>query len=685
MSDINIVFDKDSPSAINEEINIKAISEEEENLEYKFLVGVPNERSFTWKQIRDYSKEPECRWKPESPGNYMIMVQTIDRNSGNTNTLRMKYKINDLNVKEIIEDEEIKNKLIQDVIIDKTSLILGDKINLDIFSPEDEEVLLYRFWIKGSQGWEPLKNYSIENKFTFTTRRIGEEEILIECKRPSSENNVDDFTTVKFKVNNQPTIEITSFKCLSNNLLVGEELIFKAGVNYEKSRTILYKFLRVDLNGRINCIQDYSTKNIVSISEREEGEYKLLCYVRDIFSNKPYDDRAAMIYSIKPYKEIKIKSFTSELSSPQLCGNNILFKASVKGGKELLYRYIVEGPVAEDSGYIRSNNFNWETKADGEYKISLKVKDISFHGDYEDKKEILFKIDKKGERPVKIIDVNASKTRGCIKGFPINLKVKAEGGTHLKYSFVVYKDGIEKERSDYGVTNWVNFTPEESGEYEVEVRVIDKYSSREYDAHDYIFFKVKDYQEAEIDYVLLAGKEAYLVGDKIEIEIITQNTKNTLLRYVTKINGHEVEDTGFIASKYIKVKPKCPGKYTFDIYAKNVQCKEEYDVKKEVSIYVNEAIPITNTKVSLGSHEILVGKEITFEATSEGGKDVCYEFYIMEKGNWLRVQPYSKKNYYTFLPFTPGNYRVLVLSKSYYKNLNYEDYFDLEFQVKSQE
>ncbi len=449
MSDINIVFDKDSPSAINEEINIKAISEEEENLEYKFLVGVPNERSFTWKQIRDYSKEPECRWKPESPGNYMIMVQTIDRNSGNTNTLRMKYKINDLNVKEIIEDEETKNKLIQDVIIDKTSLILGEKVNLDIFSPEDEEVLLYRFWIKGSQGWEPLKDYSTENKFTFTTRRIGEEEILIECKRPSSENNVDDFTTVKFKVNNQPTSEITSFKCLSNNLLVGEELIFKVGVNYEKSRTILYKFLRVDLNGRINCIQDYSTKNIVSISEREEGEYKLLCYVRDIFSNKPYDDRAAMIYSIKPYEEIKIKSFTSELSSPQLCGNNILFKASVKGGKELLYRYIVEGPVAEDSGYIRSNNFNWETKADGEYKISLKVKDISFQGDYEDKKDILFKIDKKGERPVKIIDVSASKTRGCIKGFPINLKVKAEGGTHLQYSFVVYKDGIEKERSNY--------------------------------------------------------------------------------------------------------------------------------------------------------------------------------------------------------------------------------------------
>ena len=685
MSDIIIVFDKDSPSAVNEEINIKAISEEEENLEYKFLEGVPNERSFTWKQIQDFSSNSACKWRPKNPGNYMIMVQTLDKVSGITNNTRMKYKVDDINEKEIIETDNNQIKLIQDVIIDKTSLILGEKINLDILSPENEEVLLYRFWIKGKQGWEPLKDYSTENKLTFTTTKVGEGEILIECKRPSSDNNVDDFTTVKFKVKEQPVIEINSFECLSNNLLVGEELVFKVGVNHQKSRTILYKFLRVDLNGKINCIQDYSTKNIVSISENKKGEYKLLCYVRDIFSNKAYDDRAAMIYSIKPYEEIKIRSFTSELSSPQLCGSTISFKASVIGGKELLYRYIVEGPVAEDSGYIRSRSFNWETKLDGEYKIILKVKDISFDGDYEDIQELFFQVDKKGERPVKILDISSSKTRGCIKGEPINVKVKAEGGTELKYSFIVYKDRIEKARIDYGFTNWINFTPEESGEYEVEVRIIDKYSSREYDAHDYIFFKVKDYQEAEIDYILLNAKEAYLVGDTIEVEIITQNTKNILLRYITKINGHEIEDTGFISSKHIKVKPKCPGKYTFDIYAKNVLCKENYDVKKELSIYVNEAIPITSTKIKLECDNISVGKEVTFLASNEGGKDVCYEFYIMEKDNWLRVQPYSKKNYYTFLPFTPGHYRILVLSKSYYKEVNYEDYNDLEFEVKPQE
>lgn len=681
MSELLITFDKESPSVIDEKINIKVISEEDNSVEYKFLEGAPGERNLTWKPIQDFSNKKECEWRPRKSGDYMIMVQYKEKDSKELKNTKINYQIKGIEEKEILESNKKNNKLIKDVIIDKTSLIIGEKINLEVLSSE-EEILLYRFWIKGKQGWEPLKDYSTENKLTYTTTKSGDGELLIECKRPSSKENVDDFTTVIFKVKEQPLIEVNAFECLTENLLINEELIFKVGVNCDKSRTILYKFLRVDTNGRITCIQDYSTKNIVSFYEKQKGDFKLLCYVRDIFSNKQYDDRACMMYNIKPYDEIKIRNFSSDLNSPQVAGTNITFKSSVIGGKEILYRYIVEGPVAEDTGYIRSRSFNWEAKLDGEYKIILKAKDISFDGEYEDIKELNFKIDKKGERPVNILDIFSSKTRGCIKCEPINIKVKAEGGTSLKYSFIVYKDGKEKERSNYGITNWVNFTPEESGEYQVEVRVLDKYSSKEYDVHDFVYFKVKDYQEAEIDYVLLSQKEIYLVGDLIELETIVQNTKNILLRYVTKINGHEVEDTGFIESKRLRVKPKCSGKYTFEIYAKNTLCNEDYDIKKEVSLYVHEATPVSNTKVKIKNKNIVVNNEVTFEVTSEGGKEVCYEFYIMEKGNWVRVQSYSRKNYYTFVPFSTGSYRILVLSKSYYKKVNYEDYISLEFEVE---
>lgn len=678
MSELIINFDKTSPSVVDEPININVTSEQK-GLEYKFLEGTPGERNWTWRKIKDFSKENHCKWKPEKPGEYIIMVQSKGKKKKSIETIKSNFIVND--IRENIEYYNKNIKLINNVIIQERNLILGEKLNLFVVPCEKDDIILYRFWIQGKLGWEPLRDYSIDSNLTYTPTEIGEKEILIEAKKPSSSNNVDDFLTIKFNVKEKQSLEINSFECLNEDILTNEELIFKVGCNLSNSQNILYKFFKVDKNGKMYCIQDYSTKNIVKLIEREKGEYKVICYIRDIFSNKPYDDRAAIVYSVKPYNDIKIRSFTSDLISPQLQGNNITFKSSVVGGKEILYRYIVEGPVAEDTGYIRSRIFDWESKLDGEYKIILKVKDISSEEEYEDKKEMYFKIEKKGDKPIKILDIISNKDKKCVVGDPINIKVKAEGGTELKYSFIVYKDGIENERINYGLSNWVNFTPEESGEYEIEVRVLDKYSEKEYDTHEIWYLKVKDYREAEIDYVLLTQKEVYLVGDTIEIKSIIQNTKNILLRYVTKINGYEIEDTGFIESDTLKIKPKRAGKYTVEIYAKNILCKEDYDSKKEVSIYVNEAMPVINTKIKANREIIIQEKDVTFEVYSEGGRDVLYEFYIMENGNWIKVQDYSKKNYYTFIPFNEGNYKILVLSKSYYRKVNYEDYCEYEFKV----
>ena len=54
----------------------------------------------------------------------------------------------------------------------------------------------------------------------------------------------------------------------------------------------------------------------------------------------------------------------------------------------------------------------------------------------------------------------------------------------------------------------------------------------------------------------------------------------------------------------------------------------------------------------------------------------------MINGEWTLAQGYSRKNYYTFVPFKSGNYRVLVLDKSYHKDVPYEDYDIIEFKVK---
>ncbi|MBU3108491.1 triple tyrosine motif-containing protein [Clostridium gasigenes] len=674
MSEVLITFDKNYEGCIEEEINIKAIvgADQGIGLQYKFIEGTDG----IWNPIQDFSSKNICLWKPQTKGKHIIMVQA--KNEESSKPFDHLGKVEFI-VKTEEEEKNMKTKIIEDISLDKTSFNIGEKIRVAVKG--NYELALYRFWIKGKQGWEALRDYSRENKLVYTASEVGTVEILIESKMPESENNVDEFTTIRFKVVEGKKIEIIDFECLTESILVNEELIFKVITNCDSNRNLLYKFLKIDKDGKTTCIQEYSSRTIISFKEKEWGEYRLLCLTRDMFSNKEFDDRAIITYEVKPYEEVYIKNFSSNLNSPQVCGTEVMFKVGAKGGRELLYRYIIEGPNAEDTGYIRDNTLLWVSKAEGEYKIIVKVKDISYEEDYEDIKILDFEIDKKSEKPVKIVDIITSKNKNSVILQPVNIKIKAEGGTVLKYSFIVFKDGKEMERVEYGTSNWVNFTPEEKGEYEVEVRVLDKYSLKEYDSHSFVYLKVKEYIPAEIDYILAESKETYLVLDTIDIEAIVQNTRSVKLKYITKINGHEVEDTGYINARKLKIKPKCPGKYTFEIFAKNIKCEDGYDNKKEISIYVHEAVPINSTKIETLKDNIKVNEEVTFQVSSIGGKEVCYEFYIMEKGQWVRAQEYSRKNYYTFLPFSPGEYRVLVLSKSYYKKVNYEDYDKVSFKV----
>ena len=665
MKEVLIDFDNKSPADLNKNINIAAFLTENDNVEYKFMEGIEG----IWKPIQDFSKSNICTWKPTKPGKYMIMVQGKSTNCKNA------YDYLGRSEYEIVENSKLINK----VEIDKNKINVGEKLHISVSS--NEELVLYRFWIKGKKDWEILRDYTTENEFVFTATNPGKMEVLIECKNVQSERNVDDFTTVKFEVKDLEEIEITNFLCLTQNMLVNEELIFKVEANYEKNRPLLYKFLKINKEGRVTCIQDFSSKSMVTFKEKLPGEYKLLCHVRDMFSTNSFDDRAVIVYNVEPYNEVKIRSFKSDIKSPQSVGTEVNLLALVDGGRELLYRYIIEGPVSEDSGYIRGNEFIWEPRDEGKYKITLKVKDISFGGDHEDITSIQYEIYNKGEKPVRIVDVKCDKGKRCIVGESVNIKVKADGGIKHIYKFTIYKNGIEKESVDYATNNWINFIPEEVGEYEVDIKLKDEFSSKDYDASTSLFIEAKDYIAADIDYILLNSKETYLVGDIINIEAIIKNTKSVLTKFVTKINGYEVENTEFIDEKAIKIKPKCPGKYTFVIYAKNIKSTEEYDSKKEVSIYVHEVVPVNSTKLQLSSNDLKIGKEVTFEAISKGGKEVCYEFYIMINGEWVLSQGYSRKNYYTFIPFKSGKYRVLVLDKSFHKDVPYEDYDTIEFEV----
>lgn len=667
MSDIEIIFDLQSPQEKNAKINISICNNTEEALLYKFMVGLDG----TWENLSDFSEKNNIHWQPVNEGKYVIMVQAKKVNSSKSFNYVSRADF-------LIGKEE--EKLIREVFLNKDKFTLGDKLNIMV--EVTKLPVVYRYWIKENDNWELIRDYSAEGSLNFTVKSPGDHEILVECKCLESKNKFDDSKLIKFSVEDIRKLEITDFKCLIEDRYVGNELVFKVEAAHGDKRMVLYKFVKIDPEGTTTLVQDYSTKRMVNFVEHNGGDYKLLCLAKDMYSQKDYDDRAVLNYKIKPYKDIAIQSFTSDLTSPQLCETKVTLRAVVAGGRELLYRFRIDGNYGEDSGFIRSNTYTWDTKKAGKYKLELWVKDISYEGNYESSASLDFTVDEHCNDPIVINELIMDRSSKLLKGEVINVKVLASGGTDLRYSFYVKKDNKVIEKIDFGSCNWVNFTPEEKGVYELEARVKDKYSLREFDSHSVVYIEAFDYIPAVIDYVLSPAKENYMVGDTLTYTIIAQNTSKTFIKYVLSINGHKVEETEFVKEKKYKFTPKCNGVYTLDIYARNEASDKEFDSKKEVKLIVHDAVQITNTKIQCDKAKASLNETVTFTANCQGGKEVVYQYYLMEKGDWMLVQNYSRKNYYSFIPFAKGIYRVLVLCKSSLKRCSYEDYDIMEFKVE---
>jgi len=667
MNEMNILFRLENPEDEYKKIGISVENELEDNLDYKFLVG----HGGNWTTLKQLSGASDAIWKPEIDGKYSIMVQAKRKESNKPFDFMSKT---DYTVGESYE------KLIKDIYIDKIEVMVGEKITLTVDASKSP--IMYRYWVNENENWILIKDYSAENMLIWTPKYSGEQEFLVECRNLSSENTFDDSMRIRFNVQAIQALEIMSFKCLSDDILEGREIVFEVEAKYEDSRMVLYKFLKIDPKGKSICIQDYSTKKLVSYVEENRGDYKLLCMARDMYSLHEYDDRALIYYSVEPYAEINIHSFTSDINSPQSCDTAIIFKCIARGGKELLYKFEIVGEHLEESGYIRENNYIWTPKEVGEYKVNLFVKDASFNGEYEKKNSLDFIIDDIAKANVIIEDVMIDKKEVVLIGDRIHIKVKATGGNSLRYSFIVFKSDIETERIEFGIHDFVDFTPEEEGEFKLEIRAKDKYSKNEFDAREVLYIKALECIPAKIDYVLVNTKKRYMVGDTISIQVVSENTRDTIVNYILKIDDHLVEQTSFVENKNYELKPKCSGNYTIEILAKNRSSTNAYDSRKEIKVEVHMMMPVTDTKILCDKASFEINEAITFTTKSTGGKDVVYEYYLMKNGNWGVVQKFSRKDDYSFMPFAKGIYRMLVLSKSFYKSISYEDYDIMEIEVK---
>ncbi|MDV3428657.1 MAG: hypothetical protein LIR50_16835 [Bacillota bacterium] len=364
----------------NQQYTIKIGVEESpyENLLYKYIIGFDGK----WETIKNFTSEKIVNHSVKDQGTYIIMVQSKKEDSTKSfdYVSRYEFYIGDMN-----------KSLIRNIVYQDKKYNVGDKLKVEVETSDD--YILLRYWINENDKWMLIKDYSNSKILNWNIRIPKEQEILIEAKEVNSTKNFEDSKKIRISVEDLENLEITSFKCLTPELLKGKELIFQVSSNLDEKRTILYKFTEIKEDGEVQLIQDYSTKKMVSFVEKDQGSYKLLCYAKDMYSLSDYDSRAVINYNLLPYPNVKILNFTSDYSSPSPFGRVINLKSIVTGGNNLLYKFIINGPEEKESPFGKDSNYEWAPEKSGEYDIALYVKDSSYQGDYEDKASIKYVID----------------------------------------------------------------------------------------------------------------------------------------------------------------------------------------------------------------------------------------------------------------------------------------------------
>ena len=204
MNEMNILFSIENPEEKYKEIVISVENKLEDNLNYKFLVGLKG----TWTTLKELSEASAVIWKPEIEDKYSIMVQAKRKES--------KKAFDFVSKTEYIVGN-FEEKLISEIYIDKTEIMVGEKITLTVEATKVP--IMYRYWIHKNGNWLLIKDYSSENIMTWTSKYSGEQEFLVECKNLDSKNTFDDFMKIQFNVKAMQSLEIMKFKCLTKDLL----------------------------------------------------------------------------------------------------------------------------------------------------------------------------------------------------------------------------------------------------------------------------------------------------------------------------------------------------------------------------------------------------------------------------------------------------------------------------------
>ncbi|MBC8060784.1 MAG: SpoIID/LytB domain-containing protein, partial [Clostridiaceae bacterium] len=385
-----------------------------------------------------------------------------------------------------------------------------------------------------------------------------------------------------------------------------------------------YLFKYVVKNG-VNVVftRDYSSTSTLDYVPSNPGSYTVSAFVKDKYSISDYDDTKDSSFTV--YGTPVLNSFTLS-SAITTVGEGVSTNVDVDSGSgSFLYKYEVskDGNILATRDFLADKQFNYIPSQIGNYTITAYVKDSISINPYDFKQAQSFT----AFNGLKITSITKD-NQNVFVGDAVNLTSQVSGGSGkgIIYQYVVTKGGTVLLTQDFGTLNTLAFTPTQSGNYNVSVKVKDSLSGQAYDDINNLSFIVLE--NAKINTVQ-TNKSKYLTGQNVNLNVTASSGSGSqLYKYVVSKDGVTLSTVDYSNNVSLQYLLNNSGTYIITIYVKDTLSTKSYDDMKTVNIpvYTQPTMNYISTQSS-----ILVGNPVKYSITEINGTgNAQYRFVVMK-------------------------------------------------------
>ncbi len=560
-----------------------------------------------------------------------------------------------------------------------TSLRISS-ISTDLASPQsiDTEIaisanttggsgnVLYKFTVSNGTQTQVLSDYSNKSTIKWTPTSIGTYTIKVEVKDGNGDSAE---LTEKFIINNDPIISdkpiIKNIKPTTETVKPGSKVTFNVnavGGENVGNGLLFYKFFITEPDGTEKIAQNYSRKNLYTLTANKKGTYKVRVEVENAFNVTVTKETEIVCTndSIEP-TELKINSFTTDKASPQKVGTTLSLTASAQGEGTLQYKFLVyeNNKWAIIKDYSQDNFASYKLSSEGEKTLYVDVKDSTGNTVRKNMSFVATKADVEAA-PV-ISSFTTDKASPQVSGTKVTLTANATGSGTLQYKFLVQDDkGNWYKLRDYSTSKSYTWTTGSAGNKTLYVDVKDSNGkvtrkSMSYKVNEKVvaapvissFTTDRTSPQVSGTPIVLLAKASG--AGTLQYKFIVQDPKGnwTIIQdYSTSNMAVWMNQLAGDNTLYVDVK---------DSNGKVTREKITFKINKEVSGPVISSFTTDKTSPQAsGTPIVLIGK-------ASGTGTLQYKFIVQDsKGNWTKIQDYGTSNMAVWMPNIKGKYNVYL-------------------------